>query len=165
LRRSGSRCGVVMLTAKDSPHDRQQGLDDLADHYLSKPIALAELLAIVKALLWRMLPADTCWELHPNTWTLKDPNGKAFVLTGQEFTFIRSLATQAHRARSREKLAEYLGKDAEQYDLRNLDALVMRLRKKASQNGIMELPVRAIHGVGYAFAANIKVFDSVPQSR
>lgn len=165
LRRTGSRCGVVVLTAKDSPQDRQQGLDELADHYLSKPIALAQLLAVVKALLWRMLPAHTAWELDPNSWTLKDPTGKGIVLTSQEFTFIRSLAAHPHQPRSREKLAEQLGKDVDQYDVRNLDALVMRLRKKATHNKVSELPVRAVHGVGYTFAADIKVFDPVSRVR
>lgn len=157
LRRSGSRCGIVMLTAKDSAQDLQQGMENLADHYLSKPFPLLQLLAVVRALVWRIRPGDKNWLLQVRDWTLVDPNGQALSLTAQEFAFVRSLSENPHQVRSRQKLTADLGKSAEIYDVRNLDALVLRLRKKAQQSGMTALPIRTVHGAGYTFAANIDI--------
>src|SRR2546423_6307569 len=53
LRRSGSRLPILMLTARDAVENRVAGLDAGADDYVTKPFALAELLARVRALLRR----------------------------------------------------------------------------------------------------------------
>ncbi len=53
LRETGRWMPVVMLTARDSISDRVRGLDVGADDYLSKPFALAELFARLRALLRR----------------------------------------------------------------------------------------------------------------
>ena len=53
LRNQGSRLPVLMLTARTQVEDRVEGLDAGADDYLTKPFALEELLARVRALLRR----------------------------------------------------------------------------------------------------------------
>ena len=53
LRRSGNRVPVLMLTARDEIENRVAGLDAGADDYVTKPFALEELLARVRALLRR----------------------------------------------------------------------------------------------------------------
>src|SRR5436853_7479267 len=53
LRRSGSRVPVLMLTARAEVGDRVAGLDAGADDYLTKPFAVAELFARVRALVRR----------------------------------------------------------------------------------------------------------------
>src|SRR6266436_795900 len=53
VRRSGNRIPVLMLTARDEVDDRVAGLDAGADDYVTKPFALDELLARVRALLRR----------------------------------------------------------------------------------------------------------------
>src|SRR4051812_27176177 len=53
VRRSGNRVPVLMLTARDEVDDRVAGLDAGADDYVTKPFALDELLARVRALLRR----------------------------------------------------------------------------------------------------------------
>src|SRR5712691_12970423 len=53
IRRSGSRLPVLMLTARTQVDERVAGLDAGADDYLTKPFALEELLARVRALLRR----------------------------------------------------------------------------------------------------------------
>src|SRR5947209_14910188 len=58
LRRSGNRVPVLMLTARDEVEDRVAGLDAGADDYVTKPFALEELLARVRALLRRTTEDD-----------------------------------------------------------------------------------------------------------
>jgi two-component system, OmpR family, response regulator len=157
LRQAGSRCGVIMLTAKDSPQDYMQGLDGLADHYLTKPVSMAQLLAVVKSVLWRVRQVGAGWELRTSGWLLTDSVGVSMELTAQEFAFIKSLASQPHQARSRHKLAEDIGKSVQIYDVRNLDALVLRLRKKATLQHLEALPIRSVHGVGYLFSSDIRL--------
>src|SRR5919108_4642835 len=53
LRRSGSRLPVLMLTARDEVQNRVAGLDAGADDYVTKPFALEELFARLRALLRR----------------------------------------------------------------------------------------------------------------
>src|SRR5439155_22330300 len=53
IRRSGSRVPVLMLTARTQVEDRVEGLDAGADDYVTKPFALEELLARLRALLRR----------------------------------------------------------------------------------------------------------------
>ena len=56
LRRTGSRVPVLMLTARDEVENRVAGLDAGADDYVTKPFALEELLARLRALLRRATP-------------------------------------------------------------------------------------------------------------
>src|SRR5205085_4284905 len=56
LRGSGQSLPVLLLTAKDDVEDRVLGLNAVADDYLVKPFAFAELLARVRALLRRVKP-------------------------------------------------------------------------------------------------------------
>jgi two-component system response regulator MprA len=59
LRAAGDRTPILMLTARHATADRVAGLDAGADDYLVKPFALEELLARLRALLRRAVPA-TC---------------------------------------------------------------------------------------------------------
>src|ERR1700752_519277 len=56
LRRQGNRVPILLLTARDAVGDRVEGLDAGADDYLPKPYDLEELLARLRALLWRSKP-------------------------------------------------------------------------------------------------------------
>lgn len=66
LRAAGDRTPVLMLTARDAVGDRVDGLDAGADDYLTKPFALAELFARVRALARR---------LEPGAHSSRDPDG------------------------------------------------------------------------------------------
>ena len=56
LRKVGNSVPILVLTARDAVGDRVEGLDAGADDYLTKPFALEELLARLRALLRRVAP-------------------------------------------------------------------------------------------------------------
>lgn len=148
LREQGVRCGVIMFTAKDSTQDRIDGFKSGVDHYLTKPVRLQELGAVVESMVWR-LRAASCWRLILPTWELKTPGGHVISLTGQEGAFLQVLMEKAGQTVSRKKVVEALGKNFIDYDPRNLDALLMRLRKKVAGITSLALPVKTVHGAGY----------------
>ena len=64
---------MVLFTAKDARQDRIEGYQPGADHYLTKPVCLEELRAVVQALVWR-LQVHAAWLYSPDTQVLKTPN-------------------------------------------------------------------------------------------
>src|SRR5688500_13148741 len=92
IRRSGSKLPVLMLTARTEVEDRVAGLDAGADDYVTKPFALEELLARVRALLRRTAEEEdgevlrfADLELDPGTRLVKR-GGRDIELTRTEFS-------------------------------------------------------------------------------
>ena len=159
LRQGGARCGIVLFTARDASQDRIAGYTLGADHYLTKPIRLDELGAILNSLA-RRLQATPKWELNAANWNLRTPQGDTHPLTGLESAFLSALAERPGKAVSRRDIVQALGKNFHTYDPRNLDALVMRLRQKVEGSGQTSLPVKTVHGVGYLLAAPLSLVGS-----
>ncbi|MGA9747319.1 MAG: response regulator, partial [Nocardioides sp.] len=96
LRTAGNDLPILVLTARDSVGDRVEGLDAGADDYLTKPFALQELLARLRALLRRVVPdADapeetlTFSDLSMNVATREVTRGaRSIELTRTEFTLL-----------------------------------------------------------------------------
>ncbi len=149
LRAEGLRSGIVVFTARDASRDRIIGYESGADHYLTKPIRLDELAAVVNALARRVAPRAG-WRLDSSEWSLWSPDGAPVRLTAQEHALLLALAQAPQRSLSRRQIVEVLGKDMARYDPRNLDALVLRLRRKAGEVSAVPLPLRTVHGAGYA---------------
>ena len=62
LREQGVRCGVIMFTARDATQDRIDGFRTGVDHYLTKPVRLQELAAVMQSLTWDCnLPPVGVW--------------------------------------------------------------------------------------------------------
>ncbi len=149
LRSQSHRCGIVMFTASDGSKDRISGYQNGVDHYVTKPVRLQELAAIVQSLVWR-IQGQQGWRLSTSEWVLISPQKDAIKLTGMEHAFLTTLIKRPDKVHSRRYIAEALGKDAVSYDERNLDALILRLRKKVAEVCIEPLPVKTVHGQGYA---------------
>lgn len=167
LRSLGS-IGIIMLTARSHDKDRVRGLQQGADAYLIKPTDLRVLQATIVSLARRLdkertgvavapvaaAPAEKLWALSADGWTLLSPAGVSLPLTGQERIFLQCLLEQAGVAVVREVLIAALKTDVEEYSFHRLDAMVSRLRKKATEQEGLTLPLRAVRGVGYLFAAH-----------
>ncbi|MEK7345368.1 MAG: response regulator transcription factor [Pseudomonadota bacterium] len=158
VRKKGGRCGVVMFTAKGASQDRIDGFLSGVDQYLTKPVRLQELAAVVRAVGWR-LQVDANWHLVLQTWELKSPAGDIIRLTSQEAGFLHTLILNHGRVVSRRKVIEDMGKKLMDYDPRNLDALLLRLRKKVVLVTQIPLPIKTVHGAGYTVTSDFAVSD------
>ena len=155
----GIRCGVIMFTAKDATQDRIVGFKAGVDHYLTKPVRLQELGAVVQSLTWR-LQATASRTLDIATWELKAPSGMMIKLTAQESAFLQVLVEQAGQTVNRKKVIQSLGKNFADYDPRNLDVLVLRLRKKVASATSAFFPLKTVHGVGYVIEKDCVISDA-----
>lgn len=151
LRREHPKCGIVMFTARDSTRDRINGYRGGVDHYVTKPIRMEELLAILEAVARRVCEPPS-WSLQLGGWSLRSPQGVEVRLTAMEYRFLAALNARHGQALARRNLIEQLGKDATIYDNRNLDALVLRLRRKVREHTVEELPLKTVHGSGYTLS-------------
>ncbi|MEJ2763467.1 response regulator [Photobacterium sp. MCCC 1A19761] len=149
IRRAGHQLPVMILTARDEINDRVKGLDGGADDYLVKPFALEELLARLRVLIRRRSgQTETTLEVGALTLSLVNNEvqyqGEPIKLTKNEFKILATLATQAGRVLSKEKLQQALhGWD----DLASDNAIevhIHNLRKKIDSKLI-----KNIRGVGY----------------
>lgn len=149
IRKAGHQLPVMILTARDEITDRVKGLDGGADDYLVKPFALEELLARLRVLIRRLSgQSETMLELGELSLSLVNNEvhyqGSPVKLTKNEFKILATLATQAGRVLSKEKLQQALhGWD----DLASDNAIevhIHNLRKKIDSKLI-----KNIRGVGY----------------
>ncbi|KDC20356.1 transcriptional regulatory protein, C-terminal domain protein [Bordetella bronchiseptica F-1] len=106
-----------------------------------------------------MAPPDSKWHLTNQGWTLVSPGGRTLGLTTGEREFLSRLMRAPERKISREALiADDLsapgGGDQGAQRSRFVDVMISRLRRKAAHHQ-MPLPIRALHGWGYMFAAEV----------
>jgi two-component system copper resistance phosphate regulon response regulator CusR len=159
LRGEGSAVPIIMLTARDTLQDRIAGLDCGADDYLTKPFAVAELLARLRALLRRgnyVRPAEIrVADLVLDTRAQRATRGGCELsLTTKEYALLEYLAREQGRVVSRGEIAEHVWD--ENFDpLTNLiDVHINRLRRKVDS----DFPTKLIHtrrGTGYMLAAAV----------
>jgi DNA-binding response OmpR family regulator len=155
-----SQVGVIITTARSRPEDRLSGVRKGADAYLVKPIQLEELSMVIRNLHQRLRVREISeprfgWKLRRIQWTLISPNGISLVLTRSEMLVLTEIAKAVGTGASRKALISCLGQNPETYDWRRMEILVRRLRKKCQSAFEIELPLRTVHGYGYAFVESI----------
>jgi len=154
LRAKGSALPVLMLTARDAIDDKVQGLDAGADDYLVKPFAFAELLARLRALLRRNLPArevllkavDLEMDLLARRVTR---DGEEIDLSNREFELLEYLLRNVNASVTREMIARDVWKEPGGVLTNIIDVYIKTLRKKLERQGARQL-IYTIRGVGYA---------------
>ena len=157
--RRDSGTPIVMLTARSELHDVVVGLELGADDYVTKPFELPELVARVKAVLRRAVPADSGGtfttgglEIDPEGFTVRKRD-EELGLTATEFRLLLELARRPKQVFTRQLLLElvwnydYLG------DSRLVDAAIQRLRAKIEDDPKQPELIKTVRGVGYRFGA------------
>lgn len=154
LRQMGVSAPVLILSARRSVDDRVRGLEQGGDDYLTKPFALAELLARLRNLLKRNTPAGESTRLRVMDLELDllrreaTRSGQPLQLTQQEFVLLEYLCRNAGRVVTRSMILDKVWGMRIQPDTNVVDVHIYRLRGKVDGAGQQPL-IRTMRGVGY----------------
>lgn len=155
LRELGVRAPVLILSARRSVDDRVRGLEQGGDDYLTKPFALAELLARLRNLLKRNSPpAREATRLRVQDLELDllrraaTRGGQPLELTQQEFVLLEYLCRNAGRVVTRSMILDKVWGMRFLPDTNVVDVHIYRLRGKVDGKGQKPL-IRTMRGVGY----------------
>jgi two-component system response regulator MprA len=156
LRAAGNDVPILVLTARDAVGDRVEGLDAGADDYLTKPFALEELLARLRALLRRVVP-DVDGENEVLTFSdltmdvaSRDVarGGRPIELTRTEFTLLEMFLRRPRRVLDRSFILEEVWGYDFPTSANSLEVYVGYLRRKTEAEGEPRL-IQTVRGVGY----------------
>jgi two-component system, OmpR family, response regulator MprA len=154
LRREGHRLPVLMLTARDEVENRVAGLDAGADDYVTKPFALDELLARLRALLRRTTSGSgevlrfADLELDPKTREVRRA-GDPIELTRTEFSLLELFLLNPRQVLTRSVIFERVWGYDFGFSSNSLDVYIGYLRRKTEAGGRPRL-IQTVRGVGYA---------------
>jgi DNA-binding response OmpR family regulator len=155
LRKSGMNSPVLILSARRSVDDRVKGLEQGGDDYLTKPFALAELLARLRNLLRRNLASREdatrlrIMDLELDFIRRRATRGDEVLnLSPQEFVLLEYLCRHAGRVVTRSMLLSEVWGMRIQPDTNVVDVHIYRLRGKVDVEGREPL-IKTLRGVGY----------------
>ncbi|NTA40194.1 response regulator transcription factor [Agrobacterium salinitolerans] len=153
LRRSGRDTPIIVMTARNEPMERVNGLDIGADDYLGKPFLVEELMARVRAVLRR--PANLAEPVVPLGRMTIDPlnlsvalDAAPFDLPRRELLVLVALAKRKGKTVLRSTLEAAVYNYEEEIQSNALDAHISRLRKRLLEPGA-GIAIHSIRGVGY----------------
>ncbi len=155
LRKAGNDVPILVLTARDAVGDRVEGLDAGADDYLTKPFALQELLARLRALLRRVVPLEASDEilsfadLTMDIATREVKRGeRPMELTRTEFTLLEMFLRRPRRVLERSFILEEVWGYDFPTTANSLEVYVGYLRRKTEAENESRL-LHTVRGVGY----------------
>ena len=156
LRKAGNDLPILVLTARDAVGDRVEGLDAGADDYLTKPFALQELLARLRALLRRAVPREDdpdetigFSDLTMDIATREVKRGERQIeLTRTEFTLLEMFLRRPRRVLERSFILEEVWGYDFPTTANSLEVYVGYLRRKTEAEGESRL-IHTVRGVGY----------------
>ena len=155
LRRSGISSPVLILSARRSADDRVKGLEQGGDDYLTKPFALAELLARLRNLLRRNLRTSEeatrlrVLDLELDFISRRASRGEEVLnLSPQEFVLLTYLCRHAGRVVTRSMLLSEVWGMRIQPNTNVVDVHIYRLRGKVDTEGREPL-IKTLRGIGY----------------
>jgi DNA-binding response OmpR family regulator len=153
LRRSGRDTPIIVMTARNEPLERVEGLDIGADDYIGKPFLVEELMARVRAVLRRptslaepeiVAGRMVIDPLHLNVAVGSTP----FDLPRRELLVLVALAKRKDKTVLRSTLEAAVYNYEEEIQSNALDAHISRLRKRLLDAGA-GVAIHSIRGVGY----------------
>ena len=156
--RKESQMPVIMLTARDTVVDKVSGLDMGADDYITKPFAIEELLARIRAAL-RKRPAQAAEP--PRSLLTAGPlsmdtdrhevtvDGENVELTRREFDLLRYLLENKEKVITRESLLDHVWGFDFVGETNAVDVYIRFLRSKIDERFGVKI-IHTVRGVGYA---------------
>ena len=150
-RSRGNRVPVIVLTARDAWYERVDGFKVGADDYLGKPFHIEELIARIRALIYRR-HGRTSQRIETPTLKLDEDeqqvevNNETHQLTGTEFRMLRYMMLNSGRILSKSHLSEHVYDQDSERDSNLIEVYIRRLREKIGSHMILTK-----RGQGYIF--------------
>lgn len=151
---------VIMLTARSKESDKVQGLDAGADDYMTKPVAIRELLARINALLRRSHGHKDTETLIVDPLTL-DLAGRKLLIEGEnihigqtEYRLLHFFMTHLDRVYSRAQLLDFVWGQNVYVEERTVDVHILRLRKLLKPFGADQM-IQTVRSAGYRFSKQV----------
>lgn len=163
--RANSAIPIIILTAKGDETDRIVGLEMGADDYVPKPFNPRELVARIKAVLWRSehqfvenkdsQRLDVIefgnWKINLATRSLVNVHDDQIELSSSEFNLLAAFVRNPQRTLSRDQLLDLTqGRPREPFD-RSVDVQISRLRRKIETDPAHPVLIKTVRGLGYTF--------------
>ncbi|MDH4234613.1 MAG: phosphate regulon transcriptional regulator PhoB [Gallionella sp.] len=150
---------IIMLTARGDERDKITGLESGADDYITKPFSPRELMARIRAVMRRQIPAmpdETVaaggLELSPASHRVM-ANGMAIELGPTEFRLLHFFMSHAERVYSRTQLLDQVWGTQAFVEERTVDVHIRRLRAALEASKTDNL-IQTVRGSGYRFSVN-----------
>ena len=158
IRASGSKIGIIMLTAKSQEIDKVTGLMTGADDYVTKPFSPAELTARVDALIRRLGAGEdekASVEITSGPFLLNtrnrtlEKNGQRLKLTQIEYLLMKLFMENPGKAMSREDILSTVWGSDFSGELKTVDVNIRRLRIKIESDPTEPEYLTTVWGYGY----------------
>ena len=153
---------IIMLTARGEEGDRIRGLDTGADDYMTKPFAMTELLARLRAVLRRIRPSlaedvISVGDIEMDRGAHRVRRAGVEVHLGPtEYKLLDHLIQHPGRVFSREQLLDAVWGSDVYVEARTVDVHVGRLRKALNIEGVSD-PIRTVRSAGYSLDENAAI--------
>ncbi len=148
---------AMMLTARVEENDKVRGLDSGADDYMTKPVAIKEFQARVKALLRRSLNKSDDQHIsflgisiNPATHQISI-DGKPCTIGSAEFNLLKFFLTHTNKVYTRSQLLDFVWGQGVYLEERTVDVHMLRLRKILKPFAKHRLLI-TVRGIGYMFS-------------
>jgi two-component system phosphate regulon response regulator PhoB len=151
---------IIMLTARGEEGDRIRGLDTGADDYMTKPFAMTELLARLRAVLRRIRPSlaedvISVGDIEMDRGAHRVRRAGVEVHLGPtEYKLLDHLIQHPGRVFSREQLLDAVWGSDVYVEARTVDVHVGRLRKALNIEGVSD-PIRTVRSAGYSLDESV----------
>jgi two-component system KDP operon response regulator KdpE len=162
---------IIMVTVRNSEHDKVLALDSGADDYVVKPFAMGELLARIRAALRRSdseepLPKFASPQLSVDLERrIVDVRGQRVHLTPKEFDVLRLLITQQGKPLTHQKLLQTVWGPDHGGDTENLRVVINQLRKKIEKDPTRPRYILTEPWLGYRFQLPIVASEKPPRRK
>lgn len=152
--RSQINTPIIISSARSDINDKVKAFENGADDYLPKPYEPRELLARISSVMRRYNHSDEvsgsdfhCFQLRHSI----SKKGEALNLTQAEYELMALFIQHPGRALSRDFLANNTDAISDDSDMRTIDVIINRLRRKIEENPKAPHYIKSIRGYGYRF--------------
>ena len=160
--REWTQCPIIILSVRDSEHDKVAALDKGADDYLTKPFGIEELLARVRVALRHSASKQGAQSkvIHAGSltidlvWHIIKRGDEEIKLTATEYKLLAYLATNQGRVLTHQSILTHVWDPADANHTEYLRVYMRQLRKKLEDDPEHPQIILTESGIGYRFLAD-----------